>query len=88
MERQILGQINDINILAPDHGLLAGRLHSGHYVNLHQPLFSVIHPQTAQEADIIKTIPCTKYSISGGLLEAVLAFLYTEHHKKERERIS
>jgi len=41
-----------------------------------------------READIIKTIPCTKYSISGGLLEAVLAFLYTEHHKKERERIS
>ena len=74
-EREIIGTINDINILSPLAGYLTGILHSGHYVAGSQPLFEIT--PIAQKSKLKKNIPVINYAIAGGVLEAVLSFIYS-----------
>jgi hypothetical protein len=72
-ERQLIGQLNEINILAPSDGFIGGMLHSGHFIQHHQPMFE-IKSQLHSDTDL-KSIPVRSYAISGGVLEAVLTFI-------------
>jgi xanthine dehydrogenase accessory factor len=72
-EREKIGMINDINILAPNTGYLTGLLHSGHFVLSGQPLFELISYQKTRET--LNLLPANCRSIAGGILEAVLRFL-------------
>ncbi len=72
-ERQNIGMINEINILSPQNGYIAGILHSGHFVARHQFLVEI---QTAGSFyPEIREIPPKSVAISGGVLEAVMAYL-------------
>jgi xanthine dehydrogenase accessory factor len=72
-EKEIIGQLNDINILAPRAGILTGLLHSGHFVQLHGPIFEIKPGNLSDKQS--RHIPVACLSISGGVLEAVLTFL-------------
>ena len=71
--RQDMGAINEISILAPQDGYIAGILHSGHYVPRHQPLVE-IQPAGRFHPDI-REIPLNNVAVSGGVLEAVLSYI-------------
>jgi biotin carboxyl carrier protein len=71
--RQNIGRIDNINIMAPNDGYVAGILHSGHFIRPHQPLCE-IQPAVRYNKHI-REIPQVCLSISGGVLEAVLAYL-------------
>ena len=75
-EKEIIGTLNDINILSPGHGEIAGILHSGHFVVHGQPLFEI--RSELRIADNCKNLPVYCHAIAGGVLEAVLAF-YAEN---------
>jgi xanthine dehydrogenase accessory factor len=72
-EREKIGMLNDINILAPYNGYITGLLHSGHFVLAGQPLFELQRYQKSREALSILPVNCR--SIAGGILEAVLKHL-------------
>jgi xanthine dehydrogenase accessory factor len=74
-EREIIGTINDINILSPLAGYLTGLLHSGHFVASRQPLCEIT--PLAQKSELKKNIPVINYAIAGGVLEAILSFIYS-----------
>ncbi len=69
-EREKIGLINNINILAPHVGYITGLLHSGHFVLSGQPLFELISYQKTREA--LTMLPANCRSIAGGIMEAVL----------------
>jgi hypothetical protein len=73
-EREEIGTINEIAILAPNDGIISGLLHSGHFVFCKQPLFelSVGH---ARDVNIDKSTSVECLAIAGGVLEAVLTYL-------------
>jgi xanthine dehydrogenase accessory factor len=73
-ERDEIGTINDISILSPSDGYLTGLLHSGHFVSCRQPLFEIT--PTAKMSKEHKALPAAKYAIAGGVLEAILSYLY------------
>jgi len=77
-EKETVGTINDIKIMAPRNGLLTGMLHSGHFVAVRQPLFE-IYPERLADRNR-KVIPNTCWAIAGGVLEAALTFI-TENEK-------
>ncbi len=72
-ERQVIGNINDINILSPKDGYITGILHSGHFIYRHQPMVE-IHA-TGSGYTSLKEIPLNCIAVSGGVLEAVMAYL-------------
>ncbi len=71
--RQNIGRIDEISITAPNDGFIAGMLHSGHFVRHHQPLCEICPAVRFNKQ--IREIPQACLSISGGVLEAVLAYL-------------
>jgi len=72
-ERQPIGQINNINILSPNDGYITGILHSGHFVYRHQPMVEI--QPTGSGYTPLKEIPLKCVAVSGGILEAVMAYL-------------
>jgi hypothetical protein len=72
-EREEVGSINEIPILAPRNGLLSGLLHSGHFVKSHQPLFEIIPAGTRIDLSKQTSVHCL--AIAGGILEAILTFI-------------
>jgi xanthine dehydrogenase accessory factor len=76
-ERDEIGTINDISILSPTDGYLTGLLHSGHFVSSRQPLFEITVSYKMKENYMF--LPVQKLAIAGGILEAVLAYLYEKH---------
>ena len=73
VEREEVGSINAIPILAPRNGLVSGLLHSGHFVKSHQPLFEIVPAST--RIDISKHTSVRCLAIAGGILEAILTFI-------------
>lgn len=72
-EREVIGKLNDINIMAPYTGYITGLLHSGHFVSARQPLFELLRYQKSRE--LLSILPVNCRAIAGGILEAVLNFL-------------
>ena len=72
-EREKVGSINDIPILAPRNGLVSGLLHSGHFVQSHQPLFEIVPVST--RINVSKQTSTHCLAIAGGILEAILTFI-------------
>ena len=72
-ERETIGLINNINIMAPHKGYITGLLHSGHFVLVGQPLFELISYHKSREA--LVTLPANCRAISGGVLETILRHL-------------
>jgi hypothetical protein len=71
--RQTLGNINGISIMAPQDGWISGILHSGHIVAKKQPL-AELRLRKPADSDL-KEIPLRCISVSGGVLEAIMAYL-------------
>jgi xanthine dehydrogenase accessory factor len=78
-EREIIGTINDINIMAPSAGYLTGLLHSGHFIACRQPLCEI--SPAYRKSDLKMVIPAENYAIAGGVLEAILSFLTSRREK-------
>jgi xanthine dehydrogenase accessory factor len=74
-ERETIGLINNINIMAPHKGYITGLLHSGHFVLAGQPLFELISYQKPRES--LVTLPANCRAIAGGILETILKYLST-----------
>ncbi len=72
-ERETIGILNNINIMAPNKGYITGLLHSGHFVLAGQPLFELISYQKSREA--LVTLPANCRAVAGGVLETVLRHL-------------
>lgn len=72
-ERETIGLINNIKIMAPNKGYITGLLHSGHFVLAGQPLFELVSYQKSREA--LVTLPANCRAIAGGILETVLRHL-------------
>lgn len=77
--RQTLGNINGISIMAPQDGCITGILHSGHIVAKKQPLAEISFRKPANSD--LKEIPLRCISVSGGVLEAVMAYLWNSSLK-------
>ena len=77
MEREKIGMINSINILAPSSGFLNGLLHSGHFISTGQPLFELVPARKSRDSGSILPVRCR--TIAGGILEAVIKHLYQIH---------
>jgi len=78
-EREIIGTLNDINIMAPSAGYLTGLLHSGHFIACRQPLCEI--SPVYRKSEMKMSIPVENYAIAGGVLEAILSFLASRHEK-------
>ena len=78
-EREKIGTLNEINILAPRNGIITGLLHSGHFIRRRQPIFE-IKPESVKTVDS-KQIPVRSVAIAGGILEAILTFLSENRSK-------
>lgn len=72
-EKDVIGTLNDINILSPGYGEITGILHSGHFVAHGQPLFEIRSELRVE--DNYRNLPVACHAIAGGVLEAALAFL-------------
>lgn len=78
-ERESIGSISGIAIMAPETGYLTGVTHSGHFVAFHQPLFMI--KSTARfNKSMIHCIPSEYFAIAGGILEAITTIV---HQKAE-----
>ncbi len=78
-EREKIGTLNEINILAPRNGIITGLLHSGHFIRRKQPIFE-IKPESVK-TEVNKQIPVRCVAIAGGILEAILTFLSENRSK-------
>ncbi len=68
-EKEVIGKIGDIPILAPQNGHLSGMLNSGILID-RGTVFAEIQPP-AKETDS-RAIPAAYFNLAGGVLEAVL----------------
>jgi xanthine dehydrogenase accessory factor len=75
-ERDKIGSIGGIAILAPLAGCITGLLHSGHFVHSAQPLFELQWQHKSRET--LTDIPVLCQTISGGILEAVITYLFKQ----------
>jgi hypothetical protein len=73
-EREKICTLNEISILAPRNGIITGLLHSGHFIRRRQPIFE-IKPESVK-AKVSKQIPVSSVAIAGGILEAILTFIF------------